>query len=73
MFFQSTEAKIIGLILLIAVLILIIGAGPLITIWSLNALFGLSILYNFKTWFAAFWLTSIVVARKINFKNKEQV
>lgn len=66
--FDSTGSKAIGLILLIAFLVLLIGVGPIITIWSLNTLFGLTILYNFKTWFATAWLGSFLTAYK--FRNK---
>lgn len=48
---------IIGLILLIVALI---AVGPLLTIWSLNTLFGLSIAYTFKTWIAALVLGLLV-------------
>ena len=34
----------------------LIWVGPLITIWSVNALFGLAIPYTLKTWFATIWL-----------------
>lgn len=39
---------------------LIVAIGPLLTIWSLNALFGLGIAYSIKNWFATFILASIV-------------
>lgn len=46
---------------LVAVLIVaVIAIGPLLTIWSLNALFGLGIAYSVKTWFATFILASLV-------------
>jgi uncharacterized membrane protein YccC len=35
--------------------------GPLLTIWSLNALFPLlAIPYNFFTWVAALWLGAVL-------------
>lgn len=41
------------LIMWIAVIILLIALGPLLTIWSLNTLFPvLAIPYNFWTWLA---------------------
>lgn len=33
---------------------------PLAGIWALNTLFGLGILYTFKTWLAALVLASII-------------
>ena len=60
----NTEMKdlmlIIFLILLICSLIVIF---PLLSIWSLNTLFGVGIPYNFATWFAALWLTILVTAK----------
>ena len=46
--------------LLIALVVLFIAAGPLITIWSLNTLFNLSIVYSFSTWFAVLWIFAIL-------------
>lgn len=45
--------SVIFLILLIVALIIF---GPLISIWAVNLLFGLTIPMNISTWFAAFWL-----------------
>jgi hypothetical protein len=33
--------------------------GPLITIWSLNTIFSLSIAYELETWFATVWLLMV--------------
>lgn len=49
-------APALGLILLAVLLII---AGPLITIWSLNTLFGLGIAYTFWTWLAMVWLSLV--------------
>lgn len=44
-----------------AVLLIAIGIGPLITIWSLNTLFMAgSIAYTFKTWLATLLLQMTV-------------
>ena len=43
------------LILIFAILALI-AAVPLMTIWSINVMFGLGIAYNLSTWAAAWWL-----------------
>lgn len=37
-------------------LVALIIFGPLISIWSINTLFGLTIPYTLKTWFATLWL-----------------
>jgi len=47
---------VVGLVILIVVLI---GVGPLITIWSLNTLFSLNITYSFWTWCAVVWLSLV--------------
>ena len=46
-------------IFLIVVAVLMITIGPLITIWSLNTLFGLGIAYTFWTWLATAWLSLV--------------
>ena len=47
----------IGLLLIIVGLIIV---GPLLTIWSLNTLFGLGIAYNFYTWLATVILAAAI-------------
>ncbi len=34
----------------------LVALGPLLTLWSINTLFGLTIPYTLKTWFATLWL-----------------
>lgn len=41
----------------IPLILLCVTAGPLLSIWSVNTLFGTTIAYNFWTWFAALWLS----------------
>ena len=50
----------IGVVLLVLLLIFLIGVGPLITLLSINALFGLGIAYNFWNWLAMAWITAIL-------------
>lgn len=52
--------KIVALVLLIIVLVV---TGPLITIWSLNTLFGLGIAYTFWTWLAMAWIGAVLSAK----------
>lgn len=42
--------------LLIILLLILIGVGPLLTILSLNTLFALSIPFSLGTWAAVVWL-----------------
>jgi hypothetical protein len=52
--------KIVALVVLLVVLLAI---GPLLTIWSLNTLFGLGIAYTFWTWLAVIFLGMFLNAR----------
>lgn len=56
---NSTSQVVFALFLITLGIGLAIGI-PLISIWGLNTLFGLSIAINLKTWFAAFVLVSIL-------------
>lgn len=49
--------------LIIALIIMLIILGPLLTIWSLNTLFGLQIDINIATWFAMLWLGGVLKGR----------
>jgi len=50
-----TALGIIGIGLVVVAAIVF---GPIITIWALNLLFGLTIPSTFATWFAVLWLGS---------------
>jgi hypothetical protein len=52
--------KFVALVLL---LVAVLAAGPLLTIWSLNTLFGLGIAYTFWTWLAVIFLGMFLNAR----------
>jgi hypothetical protein len=45
---------------LVALIVFSIVAGPLITIWAVNTLFGLGIAYTFWTWLAMLCIHLIV-------------
>jgi hypothetical protein len=53
---------VVGLILLVVVLI---GAGPVLTILALNTLFGLGIAINIWTWLSVAWLSAFFAAFKV--------
>lgn len=57
------------IVLIIAVSILVV-LGPVITIWSLNLLFGLAIPVTFWTWCASFWLSACVYGASASAKAK---
>lgn len=46
--------------LTIIAIIVFIVAGPLITLWVLNTLFGLGIQYTFWTWLAALLFNGMI-------------
>jgi antibiotic biosynthesis monooxygenase (ABM) superfamily enzyme len=53
--------KITTAVLFILFMALLIGLGPLATIWSMNLLFNTQIAYSFWTWLAMVWLSSVTV------------
>lgn len=46
-------------LLIIAVVVIAVVFWPAALIWALNVLFGLSIPFTFKTWLAAWIITSL--------------
>ena len=54
---DTDDIVIVGLVILI---VLVVVFAPLLTIWSLNTLFGLTITYTIKTWLAALVLGAFV-------------
>jgi len=45
---------------LLAIIVALVIGGPLVTIWALNVLFGLSIEFSLQTWFAVVWLGGLL-------------
>lgn len=43
----------------ILILLSIVVFAPLVTLWSLNTLFGLGIEYGFYEWLAVVWLSTV--------------
>ena len=60
------SSKNIALILVAILVAFLVFLGPTIFIWSLNTLFNLGIDYNFNTWAATAFLSSLIsgVSRK---------
>ena len=56
----------IKMILIIVLAAFFIVFGPIVVIWSMNTLFSLNIDYNFNTWAATAFLSSLIsgVSRK---------
>lgn len=53
-------SKDVWFLLGVATVVALVIGGPLVTIWALNVLFGLSIEYSVQTWFAVVWLGSLL-------------
>ena len=51
--------KILGVILLVALIVVVIGIGPVLTILSLNTLFNTGIAISFWSWLSVAWLHMI--------------
>ena len=62
--------KTFGIIALIILAIILIGIGPILTIMSLNALFGLTIGITIWNWLAVLWLSMLVAGSKLKLKFK---
>jgi len=60
--------KTFGIIALILLAIILIGIGPVLTIISLNAVFGLTIGITIWNWLAILWLSMLVAGSKLKFK-----
>ena len=53
-----------GVIIITAILVLIVvGLGPILTIWSLNTLFSLKIAFTFWTWLSVIILSNALAIR----------
>jgi len=55
---QKSSAELVGMIL---GALLLLGFTPVITIWALNTLFGLSIPVTLATWGSVVWIKMIFV------------
>jgi hypothetical protein len=51
--------KLFTLLFFLSIMIAILVIAPLVSIWSLNTLFGLGIEYAISTWFAMVWLSMV--------------
>ena len=65
---KGVNMKALGITGLIILLIVLIGVGPILTIMSINALFGLNIAINFWTWLACAWLCMLVNGARVKSK-----
>ena len=57
--------KYVAIIGALVVLLAVIIAGPILTIASLNTLFGLNIAYTVWTWLSVAWLNILFLSKYI--------
>ena len=63
--------KLIGIILLVALIILVIIFGPFMIVWALNTLFPVLVIpYNFWTWLSVAILNLTWMYKPSNFSVK---
>ena len=60
--------ELLGITGLVILLIVLIGVGPILTIMSVNALFGLNIAINFYTWLSVVWLGIVLNGTRVKSK-----
>lgn len=60
---NNTKYSTLGLLSLIVLALVLIGVGPLITIWALNTLFNTSIAFTLQTWVAVVILKSALLIK----------
>ena len=53
----------LGITGIIVLLVILIGLGPILTLMSINTLFGLNIAINFWTWLSTVWLFGLFATR----------
>ena len=58
----------LGIAGIVVLLVILIGLSPILTIMSINALFGLNIAINFWTWLACAWLCMLINGARIKSK-----
>ena len=58
----------LGITGIIVLLVILIGLGPILTLMSINTLFGLNIAINFYTWLSVVWLGIFLNGARIKSK-----
>ena len=58
----------LGITGIIVLLVILIGLGPILTLMSINTLFGLNIAINFWTWLSVVWLGIVLNGARVKSK-----
>ena len=58
----------LGITGIIVLLVILIGLGPILTLMSINTLFGLNIAINFWTWLSVVWLGIVLNGTRVKSK-----
>lgn len=58
----------LGITGFVILLIVLIGVGPILTLISINTLFGLNIAINFWTWLSVVWLGIFINGARVKSK-----
>jgi 5-bromo-4-chloroindolyl phosphate hydrolysis protein len=66
---DNTSKNVLVILWALLVLVIVIFA-PLVSIWSINTIFNLNIVYSLSTWFASFWISAITLAARTYGINK---
>lgn len=56
--------KALGITGIVVLLVVLIGIGPILTLVSFNALFGLNIAYTLGNWLAVVWLSILFLPKR---------
>lgn len=60
--------KTTSIVLVLLLAIVLIGLGPVLTLLSVNLLFGLNITINFWSWLACAWLCLLINGARVKSK-----
>ena len=58
----------LGITGIIVLLVILIGLGPILTLMSINTLFGLNIAINFWSWLSVVWLGIVLNGTRVKSK-----
>ena len=54
--------------IVVVLLVILIGLGPILTLMSINTLFGLNIAINFWTWLSVVWIGIVLNGTRVKSK-----